>query len=264
MHTFDYLDVGVGGPASKAAVHNSDKRRMGNMTNSAAVRIPAGLGARRRRRFLVVSVAALAVLAAALGVSFTADSGSTTVSVSAGTTNPLVFPRGVTLSTDKKFKVSGSITGTSPSWSPVAGTSGSVTTKGDLAFIDGRTTSAGGATRLTITVYVTNLPALQKTYGSFAFPVRLYGGTYNGTTTVWTSPTTLASSDTTYLTNTGGFLSFSVDTAASGNAGSAIGVQLGGDVTGDGGSFYTVCTDTSDVCTGGSLGPSFFITAQPS
>jgi hypothetical protein len=235
------------------------------VTDYAAHRFPGRIGVRRRRRFLIVSIAALAVLAAALGVSFTADSGSTTVSVSAGTTNPLVFPGGVTLGDGKKFKVANATTVTAPSWSPVAGTSGSVTTKGDLAFIDGRTTSAGGATRLTITVYVTNLPALQKTYGSFAFPVRLYSGTYTGSATTWTS-TPLASSDTTYLTNTGGFLSFSVATAASGGAGSAIGVQLGGDGAGDGGSFYTICTDIapSGVCDGGSLSPSFFITAQPS
>lgn len=234
------------------------------MTDYAAHQFPARMGARRRRRFLIVSIAALAVLAAALGVSFTADSGSSTVSVSAGTTNPLVFARGTTLSGGKTFKVGGNTTGTAPAWSPVAGTAGSVTTKGDLGFIDGRTTSAGGATRLTITVYVTNLPALQKTYSSFAFPVRLYGGTYDGTTTVWTGASTLASSDTTYLTNTSGFLSFSVATAASGAAGSAIAVQLGGDTSGDGGSFYTVCTDTAGTCTGGSLSPSFFITAQPS
>ncbi|HLY93551.1 MAG TPA: hypothetical protein VKP14_01770, partial [Gaiellaceae bacterium] len=46
---------------------------------------------RLRRRFLMVSVAALAVLASALGVSFLADSGTASLSVTGGSNN-FVYP----------------------------------------------------------------------------------------------------------------------------------------------------------------------------
>lgn len=218
----------------------------------------------KRRRFLAVAIVGLAALAVAMGVSFTADTGSTTVTVNAGTTSSLVSTG--TLSGGLSYKVSGGTSPTAPSWTPVAGSAGSVTTKGDLALVDARSSSAGGATQLTITVYVTNLPALQKTYSSFAWPVRLYSGTFNsvGPSTSWTGSAIVASSNTTYLTNTGGYVSFTVPTQGDNTLGNVIDVQLGGDTSGDGGSFYTVCTDTSGTCTGGSLNPTFFITAQPS
>jgi hypothetical protein len=215
----------------------------------------------KRRRFLAVAVVGMAALAVAMGVSFTADSGSTTVSVTAGSTSPLVFTG--TLSGDiSKYKVSGGTSRTAPNWTPVSGSAGSVTTVGDLAIIDARSASAGGATNLTITIYVTNLPALQKMYSSFAWPIRLYSGKYTatGTVTDWSGAAIVASSDTTYLTNTGGYLSFSVPTAADDTLGNIVAVQLGGDGGSDGGSFYTVSTTAA----GGSLNPTFFITAQPS
>lgn len=222
---------------------------------------------RLRRRFMVMAIVALAALAVALGVSFTADTGTTTVSVTAGTTSSLVYSASATLTGGLTFKVSAGTTATSPSWTPVAGSAGSVTSKGDIALIDARTASAGGAANLTVTIYVTNLAALQKTYSSFAWPIRLYSGKFTAGspgTTDWSSAAIVANSDTTYLTNTGGFLSFTVPTEGDATQGNLIEVQLGGDTAGDGGSFYTTCTDTSGTCSGGSLSPTFFVTAQPS
>jgi hypothetical protein len=248
-------------------------------------------GARRRRRFALVAVAGLGALAVALGFSFTADTGTTTVNVTAGSTSKLVFTQTADLPTTQKltFRVASIVdvdtgndrTPAAPDWQPVAGSAGSVTTKGDLALIDARAASAGGASNLTVTVYVTNLPALQKAYSSFAFPIRLYQGQFddNGTsgtigddTMSWaTSGTLVSASASTYLTGTGGFLSFSLPTEGNDVAGNVVAVQLGEDgtsspaaTTGDGGSFYTVCTDTSGACSGGSLNPVFFVTAQPS
>jgi hypothetical protein len=215
----------------------------------------------RRRRFLVVAIAALVAVGAALGVSFTADTGTTDVTITPGTTGSLVYASGATLPTGFTFKKSGTGTAGAPAWSPVAGSAGSVTTPGDLAVIDARTASAGGASNLTVTVYVTNLAALQKDYSSFAWPVRIYSGTFTaaGPSTVWSS-TYIANTDKSYLTNTGGYLTFTVPTAADATAGNVLGVTIGDVGSTSSGSFYT----TSTTASGGSLSPQFFITAQPS
>jgi hypothetical protein len=241
-----------------------------------------------RRRFGILGVFALTVLGAYLGISFTADTGTTSVSVSAGSTSKLVFTQQSDLPTTQNitFRVSfikdavtaNDRTPTAPNWTPVAGTAGAVTTKGDLALIDARSSSAGNATQETVTIYITNLKALQATYSSFAFPIRLYQGQFddNGTpgtigddTMQWATSGTLIESE--YLTNTSGYVSFRIPTAGNDVAGNVVAVQLGQDgtvspdtTTGDGGAFYTVCTDTVTTCPSGTLDPTFYITVQPS
>lgn len=214
-----------------------------------------------RRRFLIVSVAALAVVGVALGVSFTADSGVSSVTVTGGggggalvyerTGSAVTFPFGGGIVT---FKAAANTTGQAPNWSPVAGSAGSVTTGGDIAVVDGRAASAGGALNVIVTLYITNLAPLQKMYGSYAFPIKVYESTqsppdFSG----WSAtPLTLDSQSLFYMTNTTGFLSFTLPTHATHNKYYVIELESGG-------SFYCVSTTAA----GGELGPSFFITAQP-
>lgn len=212
----------------------------------------------RRRRFLALSVAVLALAAAGLGVSFTADTGVTTVAVTAGSAaGNLVYPAtvgGAVIDgvTALKYTPAGDGTGidaatdlydavTTPGWSPITNTAGSVGTAGDLALIDAKTDSAGGAANLIINVYITNLAAMQTAYSSFAFPIRLYTST-NGST--WTEDTAYSNL---YITNTSGFASFTVSTAPTKYA----------DITMDtGGSFY--CVNQA-----GTLSPAFYFTVTP-
>ena len=213
---------------------------------------------RRRHRFLLVSVAALAVLAVALGVSFTADTGTTSVSVTAGTTSPLIFPISgasgstvpsavtVTKNNTQTTTTPGTTTANVlPSWTPAAGAAGSVTAAGDLAVIDGRPASAGNATNLIVTVYITNLSNLQAAYSSYALPVRVYESTTPTATGNWS---VVSATSGLYMTNTGGFLSVNLPTAT--NKYYLISMDTGG-------SFYTVSTAIA-----GNLNPSFYFTAQ--
>lgn len=222
--------------------------------------VPAGVtrarARRRRHRFLLVSIAALAVLAVALGVSFTADTGTTSVSVTAGTTNPLVFPisgasgstvpSAVTVTKNNTQATGGTTTANAlPSWSPAAGAAGSVTSAGDLAVVDGRPASAGNATSLIVTVYITNLSSLQAAYSSYAFPIRVYSSATPTATGNWS---VVSATSGLYMTNTGGFLSVNLPTAT--NTYYLISMDTGG-------SLYTVSTATA-----GNLNPSFYFTAQ--
>ena len=240
----------------------------------------------RRRRFLAVSSAALAVLGIALGVTFTADTGSASITISSGSisnASSLVFPldgstKGLpdssnayvattggalkystngTLATSSTagttntsaIKTAGAVT--NPSWSVVSNAAGTVSTAGDLAVIDADTTDAGGASSVLVTMYITNLKLLQHDYSSFAFPVNVYRNGAATTSCTAGSSGSWTSVNTTYLTNTTGYVSFSLGT----------GTHCLYDITFDtGGAFYVVST-TNDGTTG-SLGPSFFYTAQ--
>jgi hypothetical protein len=214
-----------------------------------------------RRRFLIVSVAALAVLAVALGVSFTADTGTSSVTVSAGggggelvyerSGSAVTFPSGGGTVT---FKAATTTTGQAPSWSPVAGSAGSVTQAGDIAVIDGRASSAGGALSVNLTLYITNLAPLQKMYGSYAFPIKIYESTQSSADfSGWSaSPMSFGGQSLFYMTNTTGYLSFTLPTHGTHHKYYAVELETGG-------SYYTVSTTAP----GGELGPSFFITAQP-
>ena len=211
----------------------------------------------RRRRFLMLGVATLAVLGTILGISFTADTGTTSVSVSSGSgAGKLVYtvgpaasgntmPSALNSSTLKRGTTVGSGTTSAnqlPTWSAAPGVAGSVSTAGDLAVIDGTTTSAGGAATVQLTIYITNLGALGADYTSWAFPLEVWSTTNGGST--WS----LVSNTSQFITHTLGFLSFSLPTGAS---------TYYDVVMNTGGSFYTVST------TAGDLSPDFYFTAQP-
>lgn len=214
----------------------------------------------RRRRFLMLGVATLAVLGTVLGISFTADTGTTSLSVTGGGGGgKLVYPvkqaSGDTMPTgalnghDLQYgtPVASNLTGTAirPSWSASAGVPGSVDTAGDMAVIDGTTTSAGGASNIQLTIYVTNLGALGGDYTSWAWPISVYSTTDGGAT--WG----LVSSSSQFITHTLGFLSYSLPTGSG---------QYYDVVMDQGGSFY--CVATTDDSTH-SLSPDFYFTAQP-
>lgn len=241
------------------------------MTDYAAHRFPGRIGVRRRRRFLIVSIAALAVLAAALGVSFAGPTGLTDVTVTSASNN-FVFPVATSAtapsglgalastvyttalkntgttgfsSTTGFFAASNVVT---PSWAPVAGSAGSVTTAGDLAVLDARSATLGANfTALRVTVFITNLAALQASYSSFAFPLNVYQCTRpcDGTN-VWSLATGYSATAPVFITSTDGYVSFSLPAATDRFYDIAMDV---------GGSFYTIATS-------GTLAPQFYFTAQ--
>ncbi|MBX6370304.1 MAG: hypothetical protein IRZ04_20220 [Rhodospirillales bacterium] len=227
----------------------------------------------RRRRFLMVSVAALAALAAALGVSFAGSTGTSTVTVSASSTN-FVFPVAAGAPAPADASLTGLRYGSviqhgsgdtfsatasdikNPTWTPVAGSAGSVTTAGDVVLIDARSVTLGTHGSLIVNMYVTNLEELQQTYSSFAFPVNVYrcsascaaptSTTGSGTQGNWEQASTVLATGSVFLTNTEGFLTLSLE------AGYYYDIAFN-----TGGSFYTVST------TSGSLSPTFYFTATP-
>lgn len=220
----------------------------------------------RRKRFLIVSAAGLAVLAAALGITFAGNTGTTTVSVGSSSTdfvfpvangNPLPSASSAAIAALKYTPATGINTTPNPdvfsaavlpSWSPVAGAAGSVTTAGDLAVIDARTATLGDHTALRVNMFVTNLDKLQPAYSSFAFPVNVYRCSTNTCAAAdWQQASTVIASPPIFLTNTDGFLSFSLPAG------------FFYDITFDtGGSFYTISTSIPS-----NLNPQFFFNAQP-
>lgn len=222
-----------------------------NDTSKRGASLAAAKTGTRRKRFLVASVAALAVLAVAMGISFLGNTGTAGVEVKASNSE-FIFPVSksgfgthATLSEESKtvetLKWSSTTSsGTLPSWSPTLNTAGEVGTSGDLALVDAT------GTPLIVNVFVTNLVGLQGDYSSFTFPMHVYQnetGTCTETKACkWEENEGLSE---TYLTNTEGNLSFSLP---SGHF---------YDITIDkGGSFYTIST------TAGQLSPSFYFTAQ--
>ncbi len=218
---------------------------------------------KRRRRFLLVSIPALAVLAAALGVSFAENSGTSTISVAASSTN-FVFPvasgtAGVpaAVTTLRYTPAAGIVTNAftasvvKPAWTPAAGSAGEVTTAGDIALIDATAATLGTATALTVDLFVTNLAGLQQAYSSWAFAVRVHkcASLCNAANaTVWPEVgNEVIAVRPTYLMNTDGFLQFRLP------------VGFYYDIVFDtGGSFYTISTATP-----ANLNPQFFFAAQP-
>lgn len=211
----------------------------------------------------MVSISMLAVLGAGLGVSFTADTGVTSLStISANpATGNFVYPASYggattfpTAVSSGPWKVSATTTPTSPAWSPVANQAGSVTTAGDLAFVDASSATTSSP-YLLVTVYVTNLSALSKAYGSYAWPIRVYKASSVATNTISWNSTAVTDANgvntaNTYLTNTQGFESFKLPAGTSASY---------YDITMDaGGSYFTLSTSA------GSLTPTFYVTATPS
>ena len=228
---------------------------------------PSGL-TRMRRRFLVVSIAALTVLGTSLGVSFTADTGVTQITAAnTGGALPLIWsptyltagglPLAVTGAGAAGWRYGTGTPGsmpTAPVWpTVVAGQAGSVTTSGDVATIDATDTSA---TYLLVTVYITNMRPLSLTYNSYSLPIRIYAPVTNGFSAgsiTWSSsPATDANSintANTYLTNTQGYETFKLATGA----GKYYAITLD-----SGGAFYPYQTGAL----GAATTPAFYITAQ--
>lgn len=226
--------------ASAVTAGPSPTRRAGNKT---------------RRRFLILSVAALAVLATALGISFTADTGVSTITASAASTGSLVYSAGsydgssVTLpSTDGTvtWLKGGAQIPTAPVFNTiVAGTPTSVKTQGDVAVVNADTGTGITASNVLVTIYVTNMQNLAATYSSYALPVQIYGDTVaTGKFSAWNTASPLESG--TYLTNTSGYETFTLPTGA--------------------GKYYEITLDSGGslypFSTSGDLAPSFYITAQ--
>lgn len=221
-----------------------------------------------RRKFLLVSVAALAVLGASMGVSFTADTGVTQITAATtGGALPLVWsatygtagglPAAVTGAATAGWKYGTSGTGlqsvpTVPGWPVVvAGQAGSVSSSGDIAVIDATDTSA---TYLLVTICVTNMRPLALTYNSYSLPIRIYGSTAFSSGAITWSATPVVDSNgidlaTTYLTNTQGFETFKLPTGA----GKYYAITLDA-----GGSYYPYQTGAS----GSATTPALYITAQ--
>ena len=212
----------------------------------------------RRTRFLAISIAALAVLSVAMGVSFLGNTGTTTITVKESSSE-FVFPVGsagfkLTEKAKEEVKVgklnfaSSESAGVLPEWSPTANAAGEVGKAGDLALINANTD------KLIVNIYVTNLVGLQADYSSFALPIYIYEATKSGCEGLaskvcetgkvggWEKNAELSK---TYLTNTEGNLSFSLP------SGHYYDIAIF-----TGGSFYTIST------TAGELSPSFYFTAQ--
>jgi len=217
---------------------------------------------KRRRRFLLMSIPALAVLALALGVSFADDAGTSTLNVSSSSNNfvyPVVsgttgIPAAVTA---LKYTGTNGLTGTAfdadvirPAWTPASGSAGEVTTAGDVVLVDATAGTLGTATALTVSIFITNLAGLQQAYSSFAYPIRIWKCaatcSSNG---AWSEveDDTVITPRPTYLANTDGFIQFRLP------------VGFYYDIVFDlGGSFYTISTTNAT-----NLSPQFFFTAQP-
>lgn len=202
----------------------------------------------------MVSIAALAVLAAALGVSYLADTGTASLSVTGGSNN-FVYPVANTNSVPSavaalKYTAATGINvshvftaATVPGWTPVAGSAGSVTTAGDLALVDATTV----ANAIVLNVYVTNLSALQQDYSSYSLSINVYSCASTCTTSAaWSQDATVLASAPTYLTNSSGVVTLRLPT----------------------GKYYDIAMDTggalyciSTTASGGSLSPSFYFVA---
>jgi hypothetical protein len=225
----------------------------------------------RRRRFLIVSVAALAVLGAAMGVSFLGDTGTQSLSVSAAAgsgnfvfsvetggvagvgsalpanlTGTAALPGGSAVSQTTSPHVS---TAVKPSWTAALG-AGSVTITGDMAVIDA-TASGGAATlpdsshKLLVTVYVSNLDQFGADYSSYALPINVYKSVAGAS---WADAGASATPNTVFITNLGGQVSFTL------NPGFMYAIYMP-----TGGSWFNVNTTNDGTH---NLAPSFFLSAQ--
>ena len=205
-----------------------------------------------RKRFLALSVASLAVLGAVMGVGFTGNTGTSTVSVSAsgGSTN-YVVTQNSTLPSATGDTVNAVPYSVSPSWSPVANTAGSVTTPGGLALVD----TSGTTNGVIVNVFITNLQNMQSDYSSFALPVNIWSSPCTNGTCTWTEQPTYDS----FITNTQGQVSFNLPKGS----GPFFDIVMDTDGVSGGdkssGSYY--CTSTT--ASSGALSPNFYFTAEP-
>jgi hypothetical protein len=224
----------------------------------------------RRRRFLIVAIAALAVLGAAMGVSFLGETGTQSLSVNAAagsgnfvyqaassgalgpnfTGTPGTLPGGSTwTATAGPGSTPGINTVQAPTWVAALG-AGSVTTKGEMVILDA-TATGGNATlpdtshQLLVTVFVSNLVQFAADYSSYALPINVSEST-NGTS--WASAGADATPNTGFITNLGGQVTFTLA------PGKLYDIWMP-----TGGSWFNVSTSNSG---GHALAPSFFFSAQ--
>jgi len=208
----------------------------------------------RRKHFLIGSGVAFAGLAAVMTVSFTAASGSVTIpTTTSSPSNTLVQTGTLSFIAGMDWE-SGGTTKTSPAIAAPVGSSGSVTTAGDLAMV-----KATGTTTEQISVYLSNAAAYSKVVPSFALPVELMCATATSSGSsfaswgTWNAPTT--TSTPSYITNAQPSMSWTVQQGPE----KYCEVSLGGVGTGLGtaipGAIYLLkATTTNDK-------PQFYITA---
>lgn len=232
--------------------------------------------AKFRKKFLLVSIAGLALLGPTLGVSFLSDSGTAAANVTGSVSASLVYTSSLPcdilgtasssnaplkyLTTASNASCTSSVTSVStnfthPSWSPAANSAGSVTTGGDLALVD--MSAEPGATTAIVNVYITNLQGLASDYSSFALPINVYYSCPAGSTS--SSPSLCTSTPTTSWTEVPNAASFVTNT----NGSYSISLPGGAyyDITIDaGGEYY--CVSTTSTVPGATLTPQFFVTAQ--
>lgn len=262
------------GIAKRVAInYTKEKVEAANMSN-ANMQHSNGL-ARMRKRFLVVSVAALAVLGTSLGVSFTADTGVTQITATiAGSNLPLIWSADYATTAANgglPVAITGNATAgwmhgttiaspavssrpTAPGWGTVVtNVAGTIATSGDVAVIDATTTSSS---YLLVTIYITNMHELSQTYNSYALPIRVYSGTGSAASSAsvtWGATPVLdanqVDSGSTYLTNNSGYETFKLPT----------GTNKYYEITLDaGGSYFPYQATPSGV----SNTPALYITAQ--
>lgn len=215
-----------------------------------------------RRRVLVAGIAALAVVGPFLGVSFLANSGTVSTSVTGSTSSGSLVDTSCTGTSVPTLAYTtncsaASAAFTTPSWSPSAGSAGSVTSGGDIGLIN----TTGQTSPVVVDVYVTDLQGLNEDYSSFALPINVYqcttstsgspscSGTSGGTP--WTSITSWDStnySSVPYLTSSSGFFSITLQ------PGDWYDVAID-----SGGMYYCISTSTTSPAT---LSPTFFVTAS--
>ena len=232
-----------------------------DLSNSSFKRTGRSGAAPTHKRGLVITAVSLLVMGASLSTSYLGATGTVSASVTPASANSsFVYPvsSGSTVPTavtslavtpHSDMTTAGTVTtAVSPTWSPNALAAGSVTTAGDLALIDGTIASNG----VVVSMYITNLAALQADYSSFALPVTIYSAPSSScisTGCTWTVDTTATPTTGTYITSTGGFIGFNLP------AGSYYDITLN-----TGGSYYCTATTVSSTA---ALSPAFYFTAQP-
>jgi hypothetical protein len=244
---------------------------------------------RKRNKFLLLSLAAVAVLSTALAVSFTADSGVTSIGVTGtagsqyvyaptyGSVGTLPTVGGVGLgdtAVANKSWAYGTASGfaTSPVWSGTGGNpslgAGYIKTGGDVALIDARNAPTAN---LVVSVYITNLGQLMADYSSFAFPIELYQGSVGAPAVsgrlpiTWTRLSVGPSPSITFLTDSGGVLSWKVPAGSASNVyevvmtGATDTAPVNPAAFSSGGAFFIQAVTNT---TTAALAPSFYVTAD--
>jgi hypothetical protein len=240
---------------------------MPTLTEPAPVASPPVRRSRRRRRgFLAAAAVGLVALATTLAVSFTADTGTVSVSASGKSASTLVYLSSAALPVDGMTWQSGATTAQKTTLSNLAvGANGYVTRPGDLAMIDTTPSSTNNAANVLVTVYLANAGQYSASTPTFALPVELYCSAATLTTgstpsfTSWATWSPFPQDTTaTFLTNDSPSLSWTVPATVSNQY---CEISLGGFTTPttplQGGSIYTASV------TNGTNSPDFYITATP-